>query len=149
MSDRLGGLGSRWRKAASDFVEGFGPGPNMALAQEPVLVRYDKSRPPADVTLDPDAQQRLAPTWNQPPPDFSEIFVLLTETEGEPENQVEVYVNDHRLGTLATADSTDFRPILAAAKAGGKPLVGAAIRNRDTSGEWALHVYRPEPQPTQ
>ena len=146
MSDWLNDLGSRWRKVVHDFKEQLQmPGPNMVLDREPLLIQYDRSRPPADVILDPDGQQRLAPTWNRPPPDFSEIFVLLAETEGGGGNQVEVYINEHRLGTLTTADSADFRAILATARADGKQVVGQAIRDRDTGGDWALHVYRPEP----
>ncbi len=145
MGDWLGGLGGRWRRAVNDFKEQFQmPGPHMFLGQEPVLVGYDRSLQPADVALDPDAQQWLAPTWNQPPPDFSEVFVLLAGTEGGGAFQVGVYINEHRLGILATGDSADFRAILAATRADGKPLVGVAIRDRDASGGWALHVYRPE-----
>jgi len=129
----------------NDFKEQFQmPGPHMFLGQEPVLVGYDRSLQPADVALDPDAQQWLAPKWNQPPPDFSEVFVLLAGTEGGGAFQVGVYINEHRLGILATGDSADFRAILAATRADGKPLVGVAIRDRDASGGWALHVYRPE-----
>ncbi|HEX7159795.1 MAG TPA: hypothetical protein VF223_01015 [Trebonia sp.] len=148
MSDWLSGLGSRWRKAVHDFREQVQmPGPNVELDQEPVDIRCDRFRSPADVTLDPGAQQWLAPTWNPPPPDFSEIFVLLAEAEGGGGNQVEVYINKHRLGTLTSADSTDFRPILAAARADGRPVLGVAIRDRDTGGDLALHIYRPEPPP--
>ncbi len=144
MSDGPSGFGGRWRKAARDFMEQLLPGPHLLLGQEPVMLRYDKSLPPADVILDPDAQQKLAPTWNQPPPDFSEIWVLLSEPEGDDGSQIEVSINEHRLGILTTADSTDFRPILASARADGKPLADVAIRDRDASGGWALHVYRPE-----
>ena len=108
------------------------------------MLRYDKSLPPTDVSLAPEAQQWLTPTGNQPPPDFSEVWVLLAETEGDDGSQVEVSVNDHRLGTLTAVEAADFRPILAAAKADGKLVAGVAIRDRDTRGDWALHVYRPE-----
>ncbi len=110
----------------------------MTLDREPLLVRFDRSRPAADVILDPDAQQRLTPTRNpSSPPDFSEIFVLLAEAEGGDAHHIEVYIGEHRLGTLTATDSADFRPVLAAAKS-------QAIRDRDACGAWALHVYRPE-----
>jgi hypothetical protein len=44
-----------------------------------------------------------------PPPDFSEIFVLLAETEGDDGQHIEVYVGEHRLGMLTVADSADLR----------------------------------------
>ncbi len=56
----------------------------------------------------------------------------------------EVYIGEHRLGTLTTTDSADFRAVLAAAKSQDKPVAGEAIRDRDACGAWALHVYRPE-----
>jgi len=117
----------------------------MTLAREPLLVRCDRSRPAADVILDPDAQQRLTPTRNPAsPPGFSEIFVLLAEAAGNDGQHIEVYIGEHRLGTLTTTDSADFRAILAAAKSQDKPVAGEAIRDRDAHGAWALHVYRPE-----
>lgn len=69
---------------------------------------------------------------------------MLTETDGNGK-QVEVYINEHRLGTLAAADSAEFLPILAAARADDKPVAGQAVRDRGADGRWALHVYRPEP----
>jgi hypothetical protein len=108
------------------------------------MIRYDKSLPPADVALAPEAQQWLTPTWNQSPPDLSEVLVLLAETEDDDGTQVEVTVSDHHVGTLTAADARDFRPVLAAAKAEGKLAAGVAIRDQDTRGDWALHVYRPE-----
>ena len=117
----------------------------MTLAREPLLARSDRSRPAADVILDPEAQQRLTPTRNpSSPPDFSEIFVLLAEAEGNDGQPIEVYIGEHRLGTLTTTGSADFRAVLATAKSQDKPLAGQAIRDRDASGAWALHVYRPE-----
>ena len=146
MSDWLGGLSSRWRKAVHDIKEQFQmPGPNMTLDREPLLIRYDHSRPPADVILDPDAQHSLAPTWNRPAPDFSEIFVLLAEAGGGDAKLVEIFINEDRLGTLTAADSAEFLTILAAARADGKPVVAQAIRDRDAHGRWALHIYRAEP----
>jgi hypothetical protein len=146
MNDWLGDLASRWRKAAHDIKEQFQmPGPNMTLDREPLLVRSDRSRPPAEVILDPDAQHSLAPTWNQPAPDFSEIFVLLAEADGDDGKHVEVYINEDRLGTLTVADSAEFLAIVTIARADSKPVAGQAIRDRDASGRWALHVYRPEP----
>jgi hypothetical protein len=146
MNDWLGNLGSRWQKAVRDVKEQLqGPGPDMTLAREPLLVRGDRSRPAADVILDPDAQQKLAPTRNPAsPPGFSEIFVLLAEAEGNDGQHIEVYIGQHRLGTLTAADSADFQAILAAAKSQDKPVAGQAIRDRDAHGAWALHVYRPE-----
>jgi len=146
MNDWLGDFASRWRKAVHDIRKQFQtPGPNMTLDQEPLLVRYDRSRSPADVILDPDAQHNLAPTWNRPGPDVSEIFVLLAEADSDDGKHVEVYINEHRLGTLTAADSAEFLTILATARADGKPVVGQAIRDRDASGRWALHIYQPEP----
>jgi hypothetical protein len=146
MNDWLGDLASRWRKAVHDIKEQIRmPGPNMTLDREPLFVRYDRSRPPADVILDPDAQHSLAPTWSKPGPDFSEIFVLLAEADGDDGKHVEVYINEDRLGTLTVADSAEFLTILATARADGKPVVGEAIRDRDADGRWALHIYRPEP----
>ena len=145
MNDWLSDLANRWRKAAHDIKEQFRmPGPNMTLDREPLLVRYDDSRPPAEVILDPDAQHSLAPTWNRPAPDLTEIFVLLAEADGDDGKHVEVYLNEDRLGTLTAADSAEFLTILATARADGKPLVGQAIRDRDAWGRWALHIYRPE-----
>ena len=146
MGDWLGNLGSRWHKAVRDVKEQLqGPGPDMTLDREPLLIPYDRSRPAADVILDPDAQQRLTPTRNPAaPPHFSEIFVLLAEAEGNDGQHIEVYLGEHRLGTLTTTDSAGFRAILAAAKSQDKPVAGQAIRDRDASGAWALHVYRPE-----
>lgn len=51
----------------------------------------------------------------------------------------------HRLDSQSTADSTEFRPALASARAAGQPLVGTAVRDRDADGDWALHIYRPNP----
>jgi hypothetical protein len=146
VSDWLGNLGSRWHKAVRDVKEQLqGPGPNMNLAREPLLVRCDRSRPAADVILDPDAQQRLTPTRNPAsPPGFSEIFVLLAEAEGNDGRHVEVYIGHHRLGSLTATDSAGFRAVLAAARSQDKPVAGQAIRDRDACGAWALHVYRPE-----
>ena len=146
MNDWLGDLASQWRKSVHDIKEQFQtPGPNMTLDREPLLVRYDHSRPPADVILDPDAQHSLAPTWSQPAPDFSEIFVMLAEADGDDGKHVEIYINEDRLGTLTAADSAEFLTILATARADGKPVVGEAIRDRDAHGRGALHIYRPEP----
>jgi hypothetical protein len=73
----------------------------MTLAREPLLVRCDRSRPAADVILDPDAQQKLTPTRNPAAaPGFSEIFVLLAGAEGNDGLHIEVYIGEHRLGTL-------------------------------------------------
>jgi len=121
------------------------PGPNMTLDREALLIRYDRSRPPADVMLDPHAQHRLAPTWNRPAPDFSEIFVLLAEADGDDGKHVELYLNEDRLGVLTAADSAEFLAILATARENGKPVVGVAIRDWDAYGRWALHIYHPEP----
>lgn len=137
-------FGSQWRKAVHAIKDQFQmPEPNMVLDQEPVLVRCDRSRLPANVVLDPDAQERLAPTWHRPQPDFSEIFVLLAESEGSEPKHIEIYISDDRLGTLTAADSTDFLPILA--RADGRPVAGEAIRERNSDGGWALRVHRPEP----
>jgi hypothetical protein len=137
-------FGRQWRKAVHAIKDQFQmPGPNMILDQEPVLVRCDRSRPPADVVLDPHAQERLAPTWNRPPPDFSEIFVLLTGAEGSEPKRIEIYINDQRLGMLTVTDSKDFLPILAAAD--GRPVAGEAIRQRKSDGGWAVSLYFPEP----
>lgn len=146
MSDRLGNVARGWRKALRDIKEQLqGPGPNMTLDREPLFVRFDRSRPAADVILDPDAQQSLTPTRDpSSPPDFSEIFVLLVEAEGNDGGHIEVHIGAHRLGTLTTRDSADFRSILTAAKSQDKAVVGQAIRDRDADGAWALHVYRPD-----
>src|SRR5262249_55013649 len=134
------------RKTVHDIKEQFQmPRPNMTLDREPLLVRSDRSRPPAEVILDPGAQHSLAPTWNQPAPEFSEIFVLLAEADGDDGKHVEVYINENRLGTLTATDSAEFLAILATARADGRPVAGQAIRDRDASGRWALHIYRPEP----
>jgi DNA-directed RNA polymerase subunit RPC12/RpoP len=122
---------------------------NMILDREPLLVRPDRSRPPADVILDPDAEQRFAPTQNRPAPDSSgnPIPVLLAEAGSGGGKHVEIYLNEHRLGMLTATDSADFLAILATAGTDGKPVVGTAIRGRDPGSRWALHVYRPEPAP--
>jgi hypothetical protein len=147
MSGWLADLSSWWRNAVEDIKEQVqGPGPNMSLDREPLLVRCDRSRPAADVILGPDAQQKLMPTVNpSSAPDFSEIFVLLAEAEGNDGRHIAVYIGEEPLGTLTAADSADFWAILAAAKSQDKPLVGEAIRDRDAGGAWALHVYKPEP----
>ncbi len=117
----------------------------MTLDREPLLVRCDRSRPAADVILDRDAQQRLTPTRNpSSPPDFSEIFVLLVEAEVNDTQHIEVYIGEHRLGTVTTTDSANFQAVFAAAKSRDKAVAGQAIRDRDAFGAWALHVYRPE-----
>jgi hypothetical protein len=117
----------------------------MTLDREPLFVRCDRSRPAADVILDPDAQRSLAPAGTPASaPEFSEIFVLLAEAEDE-DRQVEVYTGEHRVGTLTAADSAEFRAILTAAKSQDRPVAGEAIRDRDPGGAWTLHVYRPEP----
>lgn len=135
-------FGSRWRNAVHAMKEQFQmPGPNMTLDREPAEIRCDRSRPPADVVLGPDAQEGLAPTWNKPPPEFSEIFVLLAKGDGG--KRIEIYINEHRLGTLTAADSADFLAILATAD-DGQPVLGEAIRDRDHDGSWALDVYRPQ-----
>ena len=117
----------------------------MTLDREPLLIRSDHSRPPADVMLDLDAQHSLAPTWNQPAPDSSEAFVLLAEADRGDGMRVEVYINNDRLGRLTAADTAEFPKIVASAGADGSPVVGRAIRDRDADGNWALHIYRPEP----
>jgi hypothetical protein len=97
------------------------------------------------VILDPDAQQRVAPRANlSPPPDFSEIFVLLSEAQGDDGPHIDVYTSEHRLGRLTVSDSADFWATLMAAESQDKPVAGEAIRDRDACGAWALHVYRPE-----
>jgi len=144
VSDWLSDLGSRWREAVREIKEQLqGPGPNMILDREPLFVRCDRTRPAADAILDPGAQQSLAPAGNpSSAAEFSEIFVLLAEDE---DGRVEVRIGDHRVGMLTTADSAEFRTILAAAKSEGKLVAGEAIRDQDPGGAWALHVYRPEP----
>lgn len=138
----MSAFGSQWLNAVHAMKEQFQmPGPNMTLDREPVEIRCDRSRPPADVVLGPDAQERLAPTWDKPPPEFSEIFVLLAK--GAAGKYIEIYINEHRLGTLTAADSADFLAILATAD-DGQPVLGEAIRDRDHDGGWALHVYRPQ-----
>jgi hypothetical protein len=145
MNDWLGDLTSIWRRAVRDIKGHFQMrGPNMTLDREPLLIRCDRSRPPADVVLDRDVQHSLAPTWNRPAPDFSEIFVLLAAADREDGKHVEAWLNEDRLGTLTATDSAEFLTILAAARADGKPVVGEAIRDRDADGRWAIHIYRPE-----
>jgi hypothetical protein len=119
----------------------------MILDRKPLVIRPDRSRPPADVILDPDAAERFAPTWNRTPPDASGnlIPVLLTATNSGDGKRVEIYSSNHRLGTLTTADSADFLAILAIARTDGQPVMGTAVHGRDAGGRWALHVYRPEP----
>jgi DNA-directed RNA polymerase subunit RPC12/RpoP len=117
----------------------------MILDRKPMLVRPDRSRPPADVISGPEAEHGLAGAGNPPPPDISEIPVFLTGADGGDGKRVEIYVNGHRLGALTISDSADFLAILAAAEAAGQPVAGVAIRDRDASGGWALRVYRPEP----
>jgi hypothetical protein len=139
-------LGSRWQKVVHDVKEQLqGPGPNMTLTREPLFVRCDRSRPAADVTLDPDAQQRLTPRANvSPTPGFREIFVLLSEAEGSHGPHIEVCTGEHRLGTLTVSDSADFWAILGAAKFQDKPVAGEAIRDRDACGTGRCMFYRPE-----
>jgi hypothetical protein len=139
MNDFVG----RWRKVLHAIKDQFEmPGPNMALDREPMFILADRSRPAADVVLDPDAQHKVAPTWNKPPPDFSEIFVLLVEAKSGDEAHIEISINEEHLGSLSVADSHDFLSVLATA--GGQPVVGEAIRDRNSDGGWALHVYRPQ-----
>jgi len=140
----MSGFGGQWRDAVRAIKEQFQmPGPNMALDREPVMVRPDKSQPLADVMLHAEAQQALAPTWNRPPPEFSEVFVLLAPAEDGHERHVEIYIGDRRLGALTVADSADFLQILA--QANGRPVVAHATRDRNLDGGWALRLYRPEP----
>ncbi len=135
-------FGSRWRNAVHAMKEQFQmPSPDMALGREPVEIRCDRSLPPASVVLGPGGQEMLAPTWDKPPLEFSEIFVLLVK--GAVGNHTEIYINEHRLGTLTAADSADFLAILAIAD-DGQFVLGEAIRGRDHDGDWILHVYRPQ-----
>jgi hypothetical protein len=115
----------------------------MTLDRDAMFVRSDRSRRAVDVILDEGAQRNLAPTWNRPPPDFSEVFVLLGEA-GDGGKHVEVYINEERIGTLTPTDSAEFLTNLAAAKADSMPVVAEAARDRDADGRWALHIYRPE-----
>jgi hypothetical protein len=85
------------------------------------------------VVLGPDAQEGLAPTWDKPPPEFSEIFVLLAKGDGG--KHIEIYIDEHRLGTLTAADSADFLAILATVD-DGQPVLEEAIRDRDHDGSW-------------
>jgi hypothetical protein len=146
VSDWLRDLRNRWEKAVQEIKEQLrGPGPNMILDREPLFVGFDRTRPSAHVSLDPGAQRCLAPAGHpKSAREFSEIFVLLAEAD-DREGHVEVRIGDHRVGVLTTADSAEFRTILAAGKSEGKLLAGEAIRDRDPAGAWALHVYRPEP----
>ena len=120
---------------------------NMILDRKPLVVRPDRSRPPADVIPDPDAAERFAPAWSRPPADAlgSPIPVLLTAANSGDGKRVEIYSSNHRLGTLTTADSADFLTILATARTDGQLVMGTAVHSRDASGRWALRVYRPEP----
>lgn len=56
----------------------------------------------------------------QAAPEFSEIFVLLAKGDGG--KHIEIYINEHRLGTLTAADSADFLAILATAD-DGQPVL--------------------------
>jgi DNA-directed RNA polymerase subunit RPC12/RpoP len=118
---------------------------NMVLDREPLVVRPDRSRPPADVILDPAAGQIFVSAWDRSPPDLNEIPVLLAEAGSGDRKHVEIYIGKHCLGTLTTAGSADFLALLATAGTDGKPVVGTAIRDRDAGGRWAFRVYRPEP----
>ena len=51
-----------------------------------------------------------------PPPEFSEIFVLLAKGDGG--NHIAIYINEDRLGTLTATDTADFLAILATADDG-------------------------------
>jgi hypothetical protein len=118
----------------------------MILDRKPLVVRPDRARPPAEVILDPDAAERLAPAWSRPPDaSGSPLPVLLTEADGGDGKRVEIHGSNHRLGTLTTADGADFLAILATARTDGQPVMGTAVHSRDAGGRWALHVYRPEP----
>ena len=120
-------FGSRRRNAVHAMKEQFQmPSPDMALGREPVEIRYDRSLPPADVVPGPGGQEMLAPTWDKPPLEFSEIFVL--PAKGAVGNHTEIYINEHRLGTLTAADSADFLAILAIAD-DGQPVPGGNSRS--------------------
>jgi hypothetical protein len=156
----------RWRAAVQDLKELFQfPGPHLDLGElRPLLIGPDRSRQPVDVVLDPAAQGIIAPRWNRPGPERSDIILLLAVADGGDGKHIELYtrtarsprshgrfgppdaIDEDRVGALTAADSADYLTIIAAAHAAGKfPAAAQAKRDRDAQGGWALHLYRPDP----
>jgi hypothetical protein len=164
VADWLGGLGAKWRqdrervrglwmqgakviRDIEDLFQDTGLNLDLGNTGEPVMIDWDRSRRGAVVVLDPGAQQLLDPRrdrQSEPPPDFCEIFVLLSWARPERETgQVAVRAGDHRVGVLAASDSAAFRAFLEQGSQLDRPVVTEAFRDRAPDGSWRLTVYQP------
>ena len=164
MSEWRGGLGAKWRQdrdrvrglrtesaKVARHVKGLfqGTGLNLDLGNtgEPLMIDCDRSQPGAAVVLDPGAEQLLNPRGDrqsEPPPDFCEIFVLLSWAGPERDTrQVAVRAGDHRVGVLAAADSAAFESFLEQGSQPVRPVITEAFRDRAPDDSWRLTVYQP------
>ncbi|HEX9359740.1 MAG TPA: hypothetical protein VF933_38775 [Streptosporangiaceae bacterium] len=164
MSEWLGDLGAKWRqdrdrvrglwtqgamvtRPIKDLFQDTGLNLDLGNTGEPLMIDWDRSRPGAAVVLDPGAQQLLDPRGDrqsEPPPDFCEIFVLLSWAGPERDTgQVAVRAGDHRVGVLAAADSAAFRSFLEQGSQLDRPVITEAFRDRAPDDSWRLTVYQP------
>jgi hypothetical protein len=112
---------------------------NMNRIMEPLMIGWDRSRPGAAVVLDPGGDRQF-----EPPPDFCEIFVLLSWAGPERDTgQVAVRAGDHRVGVLAAADSAAFESFLEQDTQPDRPVISEAFRDRAHDDSWRLTVYQP------
>jgi hypothetical protein len=136
-------------KFIRDMRELFrGPGLNLDLGNtgEPLMIDPARSGPGAQVVLDPGVQQLLDPRGNQkpgPPPDFCEIFVLLSRAEPGSSEQIAVRAGDYMVGVLADADSGVFRAYAEQGSQLDRPVVAEAFRDRAPDNSWRPTVYKP------
>jgi hypothetical protein len=147
VSRGLGILIDHYRGVTRDIKEQFrATGPHMDLGNvEPLLIRGDRSRPGAQVLLDPDAQQWLDTITDLgSQADFSEIPVLLSWAGlGRDSGQVAVRVGDRRVGVLTAVDSEDFPSILEQGSQQIRPVLTMATLGRAPDTSWHLTVFRP------
>lgn len=143
----LGILGDLGVKVTRDIKEQFRvSGLDLDLGTtEPLFIHFDPSRPGAQAVLDPDAQQWLGTGGGLgPPPDFSELFVVLSWAgPGGDSGQVAVRAGDRRVAVLTAADSEDFRSSLGQGSQQNRPVVTQAALERTPDASWRLTVYRP------
>jgi hypothetical protein len=163
VSEWLGDLGAKWRqdrdrvrrlrtqgakvaRHVKDLLQDTGLNLDLGNTGEPLMIDYDRSQPGAAVVLDPGAEQRLDPHGDRQsePPDFCEIFVLLSWDGTESDTrQVAVRAGDHRVGVLAAADSVAFEPFLEQGSQPDRPVITEAFRDRAPDDSWRLTVYQP------
>ena len=164
MSEWLGDLGATWRqdrdrvqglrtqdakltRDVKDLFQDTGLNLDLGNSGEPLMIDCDRSQPGAAVVLDPAAEQLLDPRsdrQSEPPPDFCEIFVLLSWDRPERDTrQVAVRAGDHRVGVLAAADCAAFESFLAQGSQLDRLVITEAFRDRAPNDSWRLTVYQP------